>query len=120
MNGSNAKKTFGQRRTRKPVSFKAAVPIPILRVDTKKQRQSERENLWCCCYVYAEEFGRELIRAATMLDFSEHGGRVRCRSRAVFPENVRLRAPRLGLDVQARTVWQEGFDAGFAFSARPR
>ena len=115
MNGLNTRNPFGQRRTSKAVSVKAAAPIPVLRVDKKTQRQSERESLWCVCYVYAEEFGQEVVREAIILDLSEHGGRVRCRSRAVFPENVRMRAPRLGLDMQARTVWQEGFDTGFAF-----
>ncbi len=115
MNGPNTSKSFGQRRTSKAVSFKAAMPIPVLRVHTKTRRRSEREDLWCVCYVYAEEFGQEVVREVIVLDLSKHGGRVRCRSRAVFPKNVRLRAPRLGLDVQARTVWQEGFDTGIAF-----
>lgn len=115
MNGQNISKTFGQRRTGSAARVRTAKPIPILRVDTKTQRQSERENLWCACYVYAEEFGQEIVRETIMLDLSEHGGRVRCRSRAAFPDHVRIRAPRLGLDVPARTVWQKGFDTGFAF-----
>ena len=46
---------------------------------------------------------------------SETGVRLRCRSRTPFPDKVRLRAPRLGLDIMARTVWQTGFDTGLAF-----
>ncbi|MEL7055859.1 MAG: hypothetical protein AAGL09_05980 [Pseudomonadota bacterium] len=106
MIGSNISKTFGQRR---------GPPLPPLRFLTKKDRQQERTNVWCVCYVYAQEFGREVVREAIMLDRSETGVRLRCRSRTPFPDKVRLRAPRLGLDIMARTVWQTGFDTGLAF-----
>ena len=84
-------------------------------LNTHRKRQSEREGRWCVCYVHSTEYGQDLVREAIILDLSDIGARVRSRSRAMFPENVRLRAPRLGLDVQARTVWQEGFDTGIAF-----
>lgn len=109
MAGSNITKTFGQRRGPR------ASTVPPLGCKTKKDRQHERENIWCVCYVYAQEFGREVVREAILLDRSETGVRLRCRSRTLFPDQVRIRAPRLGLDVMARTVWQKGFDTGIAF-----
>ena len=109
------KPTFGQRRSGCAKPYQRSNPHSVEALTSHRKRRSERECRWCVCYVHSKEYGQDVVREAVILDLSDIGARVRCRSRAAFPENVRLRAPRLGLDVQARTVWQEGFDTGIAF-----
>ena len=115
MIGTRNNKTFGQRRTKgaSELGFSSSIRKP--RKAAKSRRQSARESHWCVCYIHATEFGHDELVEAIMLDLSESGARIRCRSRARFPEQVRFRAPRLGLDTVARRVWQNGFDTGIAF-----
>lgn len=115
MSGLSSKTTFGKRRVTRVSNFARPAPIPVVTVSKRIKRLSEREARWCVCYAHMIEFDQEVVREAILLDVSELGARFRCRSRASFPENLRLRVPRLGLDLQARTVWQKGFDTGIAF-----
>ena len=89
--------------------------VPFGASPRHQDRQSDREGTWCICYIHAHEFGQDTVREAIILDRSDSGVRVRSRSRATFPEKVRIHAPRLGLDITGHTVWQEGFDTGIAF-----
>lgn len=115
MAGLNGKTTFGKRRVSRFSSFTTPPPIPLAAVSKKSKRLIEREARWCVCYVHTMEFDQEHVREVILLDLSKLGARLRCRSRVRFPESLRLRAPRLGLDLRARTVWQKGFDTGVAF-----
>ncbi|MEL6857913.1 MAG: PilZ domain-containing protein [Pseudomonadota bacterium] len=108
-------KTFGLRRAANASDASRPSAMIGFPNTSDPRRQSERESLWCICYIHAAEFGQDEVREAVLLDLSDTGARVRCRSRAKFPEQVRLRAPRLGLDLKARRVWQNGFDTGIAF-----
>ena len=115
MTGLRPTKAFGQRRTGRASNGASAPRSAAFSETALSKRQREREDLWCVCYVFTEEFGQEVVRKAILLDRSDKGARVRCRSRALFPEMLRLHAPRIGLDVLGRNVWQKGFDTGISF-----
>ena len=109
------KKPFGRRKVERAQDINSIDSIITPRFGPSSKRQSERKDFWCVCYIYAYAFGEEIVREAILLDLSDNGAMFRCPSRAPFPPKLRLRAPRLGLDVKARTVWQNGFDTGVAF-----
>lgn len=79
-------------------------------------RHSAREHLWCVCYIHSNLAGQEDTREGIMLDLSDTGARIRSRNRQRFPDEVILKAPRLGLRIRARKVWQKGFDTGVTFT----
>ena len=78
----------------------------------KDMRLAARKDLWCECLLTA--FGAE-VREAVIVDISKKGARVRFRRRGSLPDNVHIKATRLGLNRMARVAWQTMFDAGLEF-----
>ena len=54
-----------------------------------------------------------------MLDYSASGVRLRFPTNENLPPEVELRAAAVGLEGQARVVWQHGSEAGLALIANP-
>lgn len=107
--------TFGRKRTQTRPDASTLRHVPRLAKRICEQRNTRRDERWCICYIHTHEFGQDVVHEAILLDVSDAGARIRCRHRSLFPNALRLRAPRLGLDVSAQKVWQDGFDTGMAF-----
>jgi len=116
MIGSQKHVTFGRKPSHPRPSASTFVRVPNRAMRTLERRKTPRDDRWCICYVHTHEFGQDVIHEAILLDVSDSGARIRCRHRSLFPDALRLRAPRLGLDISAQKVWQDGFDTGMAFA----
>lgn len=106
---------LGIRQSSETISAETAALIPALRVDTTEKRRSGRVSHWCICYVHATFHGQKVVRKALLHDLSDCGAGLRCRSLAALPDSIRLEVPRLGLDAQARVVWQDSTATGISF-----
>lgn len=107
---------FGRRQTTSR-SFCASSPRSFTSNPIEVEaRHSPREHLWCVCYIHSTLSGQDETREGIILDLSDSGARIRSRSRMPFPHEIILKAPRLGLRVRARKVWQNGFDTGVTFT----
>lgn len=95
---------------------------PIVRPHLAGQvsRAGDRADRWCeCSVVSAHPVPGEpaLVREGVVLDASQSGARIRFRGRGALPQQVTVKASRLGLNRRGRVVWQKAFDVGIAFDA---
>lgn len=72
-------------------------------------RRDERTHAWCVCEVHYPTGER---KSGVLLDRSISGLRMRFRTRGALPDRFKVIAPRIGLTVLVKVVWQDGFDAG--------
>lgn len=86
------------------------------RYDYKAMRHAARKDIWCECVILSDDGP---LQAGVIIDISKTGARVRFRGRPRFPDTIRIRAIRLGLNRTANIVWQRDFDVGLAFSPHP-
>lgn len=81
---------------------------------TNDHRKAPRKGAWCVCSVKAIN---SESREGVILDVSATGARVRFDRRGTLPQQVTIKAGRIGLRRNARVVWQDLYDAGLEFTA---
>ena len=74
---------------------------------------SQFKDIWCVCQIKLDS-GH--VREGVLIGLNATHARVRFRQKSKLSEKVRLKTSRLKLDIPARLVWQNDFDAEFVFT----
>lgn len=82
------------------------------RASSGRKPVSHFKEIWCVCSIILPS-GH--ARDGVIIGLAKDGARIRFRERAVLAPKVTLKASRLNLNVPAKLLWQEGFDAEIAF-----
>ena len=103
---------FGGLQPKKP-SFGRVAPTPSTRAQSDATPMSEFKDIWCVCQIVLDS-GH--VREGVLIGLNGRRARVRFREKSLLSERVRLKTGRLRLDVPAKLIWQNDFDAEFAFT----
>ena len=102
---------FGGQQPKKP-GFGRSTRAPPKDVQSDFTPSSEFKDIWCICQI-ALDTGN--VREGVLIGLSSTRARVRFREKSALSERVRLKTSRLNLDVPAKLVWHNDFDAEFVF-----
>ena len=103
---------FGGLTPKKP-RFGRAPPKPSDHAQSEATPISHFKDIWCVCRITLDS-GH--VREGVLIGLNATHARVRFREKSLLSEKVRIKTQRLRLDIPAKLVWQNDFDAEFAFT----
>lgn len=103
---------FGGLQPKKP-RFGRAPPTQEDDAQSQATPASQFKDIWCICQI-ALDSGH--VREGVIVGLNATRARVRFREKSLLSEKVRIKTQRLRLDIPAKLVWQNDFDAEFVFT----
>lgn len=79
----------------------------------RRRPRADRQSTWATCVLVWEPQGRE---EGVCIDISETGARIRFRNKVFLPAEFHFVSSKLGLNVRAEAVRQDGYDISIRFA----